>query len=130
MIKKTYAEIKRVPDAEDLLQKAKGARDLLYTALENAEDRETRERGIALLYVLEDALDELVCGLQAHEEIEHRETHIGAIKALLETPAEERNEWDARVLRQKGLEADGRSAGEIAREYADEVRRREIVITY
>lgn len=65
MIKKEYAEIKRVPDAGDLLEQAKRMRVLLYTALENMEYEESRKEGIALAYLAGDILDEMISGLKS-----------------------------------------------------------------
>lgn len=128
MIKKEYAEVKRVPDAGDLLEQAKRMRVLLYTALENMEYEESRKEGIALAYLACDILGEIISGLKAHDEVDFREAHIKAIAGILATPKEKRKDWDAETLKKMGIKEDGRTAGEIAREYADKVRHKEIVI--
>ena len=130
MIKKEYAEIKRVPDTEDLLQQAVRMRVLLFTALENLEYEESKREGLALTYTACDVLEEIIVGLRARDEWDSRENHIQAIAGILETPKDRRKEWDAHTLQQKGIKEDGRTAKEVMSEYADKVRRREIVITY
>ena len=130
MIKETYAEIKRIADAEDLLRQAVLIRTTLFTALESMEYAESREEGLKLGYLGIDALDEHISALRAREEWESRENHLRAIAELLEVPKENRQEWDAETLKKKGIVEDGRSVKEIMDEYEDKVRSEGIVITY